>query len=609
MSHPLRTIDTDVLIIGGGGCGLSASVFLADAGVHAYLVERHPGTAIMPKAHILNPRTMEIFAQHALAEEVYARGAKPEENRAMRWLTSLGGDQPWDRQPLHTVDAWGGGALADHYREVTASRHGNLPQKLLEPVLRRHAEERSPGLVHFHHEVVDLEVRESDVHVHVLDRDTAERYLVRARYVIAADGGKTVGPLLGIPMIGPKPFVTTISVYFQADLSPHLDNGDACVRSFIRPDPAGEWTRTGLIAMGPDTWGRHSSEWVATVTLTAAEQATEFDEAAAADAVRARLNLPDLKLDVLRFTRWQVEGVYSEHFAAGRVFLAGDAAHRHSPMGGLGLNSGIQDAHNLSWKLAAVVRGEADPRLLDSYEIERQPVTRRNVEFATFAFFNHLTAASGFGMVPDAPAEFNRDILERLFSDTQDGATRHVRLRETFNILRLESRATDLELGFEYSDSPAVVPDGTVAPPRDPEVHRYVPVARPGHRLPHAWLRRGEQRVGTHDLVRPGRLTLITGAASDAWAEAAASAIAEHATAVDVVVIGPEGDVQDVDGGWSRLRQHDDSGAILVRPDGHVAFRGFHADAASDLVDAIGVALGKRQIGASAEAREMEVAS
>ena len=147
----------DVLIVGGGGCGLAASIMLSDLGVDHLLIERHPGTAIMPKAHELNPRTMEILAQHGVAQDVYRMGAPFEHNCAVRFFTSFGGSEVWHRRELHREDAWSGGLLAEHYRPLTAYRHGNLPQMQLEPLLRRHAEERAPGRVLFHHELVRFE--------------------------------------------------------------------------------------------------------------------------------------------------------------------------------------------------------------------------------------------------------------------------------------------------------------------------------------------------------------------------------------------------------------------------------------------------------------------
>jgi 2,4-dichlorophenol 6-monooxygenase len=585
--------DTDVLIIGGGGCGLAASIFLADAGVNAYLIERHPGTAIVPKAHILNPRTMEILNYHGIADEVYSRGPSEAENSAMRWYTSLGGDEPWDRQLILRVDAWGGGALKQHYESLTGFRHGNLPQNQLEPILRTHAERRSPGSIHFNSNLVGLEQRDERVVATIHDRTANSTYSVSARYVIAADGGKTVGPALGIRMVGPETFVTTVSVYFRADLSAYLSDDDACVRSFIRPNPNGEWTRTGLIAQGPDRWGRHNREWVATVTLPNEADASDYDNDKAAAAVRERLNLPGLELEVIRFTSWKVEGVYAERYRDRRIFLAGDAAHRHTPMGGLGLNSGIQDAHNLSWKLAAVVQGMAHPPLLDSYEPERQPVAKRNAEFATFAFFNHLTSVSGFGLVPGASEDYNREILTRVFADTEDGATRRVRLHETFNILRLESRAADLELGFTYAGSPVVTPDRTPAPPRDPAVYDYVQVARPGHRLPHAWLGLGRERLSTHELVKPGRFLLLVGSDGERWKAAAAAESEHRGLPIDVAVVGGLGGLTDLDRSWTKLRGHGEGGAVLVRPDGHVAFRAFDEHAVNELASAVRTALGE----------------
>jgi 2,4-dichlorophenol 6-monooxygenase len=571
--------EVPVLIIGGGACGLTTSIALSALGVESLLVERHPGTSILAKAHILNPVTMEIFDKLGFADEVYDRGAPQETFSKTSWYTSLGGTEAWDRQLLYSVDSWGGGALAEAYAAVTPYVYGNLSQKLLEPILRRHAQERNPDGVLFAHEATTIEQLPDAVTVEIVDRDSGSRTTVRARYVVGADGGKTVGAAAGIPMIGPAPFVDIISVHFRADLSPYLEESLSLIRQIIRPVLDGSWVRCGLVAQGPTRWDKHSEEWHIAITQPiGGPRPSELDEGQMRERVRELLGLPDLELDVLRITNWLIENVVAERYREGRIFLAGDAAHRHSAMGGLGLNTGIQDAFALATKLAPVIHQTADPALLDTYDAERGPVGRRTAQWATFNFYNHLSAPSGFGMLPGAPPAHNRAVLEALFSDTEDGATRRERLAESFWTLRREFGQLDIELGYNYAASPAVVPDGTPAPPRDPAGHEHVPTARPGHRLPHAWLERDGTPVSTRHLFQPGAYLVLAGADGRAWCDAAASLAADLGHPIDALCVGE--DLADPSGRFADVRGHGDSGALLVRPDGFVAFR-----AASDEVD------------------------
>lgn len=567
----MSDLKTDVLVVGGGGAGLTASVLLADLGVDFQTIERHPSTSILPKAHILNSRTMEIFAAMGIDKEVYEQGTPEENYQAVTWYTSLGDSGPEDGKIVYRTDAWGGGDLTPVYGEASAKRPGNMPQRELEPLIRRHAEDRAPGRIKFGVELVDLEQSSEGVDAMVRDRDSGEAYRISAKYVIGADGGKTVGPSVGIPMTGADPFVYMISVQVNADLSPYLQEDDSPVRLIVRPTPEGGWIRGGLVCMGPDRWDRHATQWRVSLTLPIGEvHPEEYDEERAAQDVRRQLGLPDLDVEVDLISPWLLESTLADRYSEGRVFLAGDAAHRHSPMGGLGLNTGIQDVHNLTWKLAAVLSGEADPRLLDTYETERRPVGKRNVEWASMNFFNHLAVGSGFGLLPGAPEAHNRAAIETLFSDTPDGEARRSRLADFYRCARREFQELDVELGFNYADG-ALVPDGTEPPPRDPDGHQYVPVARPGHRLPHAWLQKGDRLVDTHGLLEDGRFTLLAGEDATDWVEAAAEW--EKTTGVPLNVLRLGSDVTDPNGSWSNLRGHDPSGALLVRPDGHVGFR------------------------------------
>lgn len=594
--------DVPVLIVGGGGCGLSLAIFLHDLGVRSLLVERNASTTDLPRAHILNQRTMELFSQHGLAAPVYAEGSTLEHMGRISFRTSLGGDGPLDRRKIGDLDGYGGGALRARYEADCAYRATNLPQIQLEPLLRRVLQERAPGTARFHHELVGFEQDAQGVTARIANHASGEAYSVRARYLIAADGGKTVGRMLDVPFDGPRRLRRMVNAFFSADLSPWVDDDTVLLFYFISPDALGVWGGGGLLKAGPTRWDRHSESWVFMRELLPDDPET-IDEANAVQRIREILRIPDLPITVHKIGRWEVEGVAARQYRFGRVLLAGDAAHRHPPVSALGLNTAFGDSHNLAWKLALVVKGVAGDALLDSYDSERRPVGARVAEWALNGFRVRGLIDAAIGIEPGRRGA-TRAAFEALFAGTPGGATRRAIVDEVMRIQRIGPQAHDMEIGYVYGAG-AIAPDGTPATVRDPMASVYQPNTRPGARLPHAWLGRDGRRVSTHDLIGAGRFALFVGAQAERWREAAAQVAVARAVPIDVVAIsaseGERGtDVwRDVEGTWAAQCGVAEDGAVLARPDGHVGWRtsGANTDAAAALREAIGAILGPRPAG------------
>lgn len=588
----MTTIETPVLICGGGGAGLSLSIFLSAHGIDNLLVERHATTSHLPKAHYYNQRTMEIFREHGIADTIYARGTPFENMGHIVWMTSLSGDGPLDGKLLYKMDAFGGGKLEPIYDADSPTRSGNLPQMRLEPILREFAEKSPRAKVLFGHELMRFEYDDAGVTSVVKNLQSGEEFQVRSQYLCGADRGRTINPKLGIELQGPSNLVDMVSTHMTADLSKYITDDSPLIRWFANPEGGSGWGSGVMVAMGPKKFDRHSEEWVFHFAFRPDDP--DFNEADIVPRIRTLLRIPDLEIQVHKVSHWIVEAVLATKYRVGRCLILGDAAHRHPPTTGLGLNSGIQDAHNLAWKLAAVLKGQAGDALLDSYEQERRPVAARNTRWALMTFMNHVVTDAGFGLIPGAPPELNAFQITTLLSDSDEGEWFRARMDEVVGTQRMEFQAHDMELGFRY-DGNAVVPDGTEPPPRGRMGDIYTPTTRPGHRLPHAWLEKSGTRLSTHDLCGRGKFVLITGAKGDAWKAAARAAAERYGVPVDVVCVGAPGQPEDRSNTWSKLRQIEEEGAVLVRPDVHVGWRCARvpADMTTALSDALGKILGK----------------
>lgn len=585
----MSDIRVPVLIVGGGVAGLTTSIFLSSYGVDHLLVERHESTSILPKAHYLNQRTMEIFRQYGVADDIYDVGAPTHNMGKVVWRTTLAGDGPLDAKTFYKMDAFGGGALTEGYGRDSACPSTNYPQLRLEPLLRRHADERAPGKILFHHEVTEMTQDDDAVTATVVNRDTGESFTVVSDYLVGADGGKTIGAQIGATMVGASDLLDIVTAHLTADFSPWWDD-DTLIAHFLNPE-AGSYPSGGnMVAMGP-TWGKHSEEWAFHFAFLPTDD-SDLDEAAMLSKIRELLGVGDLDITINKISHWSVQGTVADKYQDGRVFLVGDAAHRHPPTTGLGLNTCVQDAHNLAWKLAAVLDATADPGLVNTYATERQPIGIRVVEWALFTMQNHFVVDAGMGLMPiPMPPEMHRAIFENFFAETPMGITRRARFKEVVETQRTEFQAHDLEIGYSYAVG-ALVSDGSDAPPTDPMGSIYHPTTRPGHRLPHAWLEAAGTRLSTHDIAgADGRFVLITGPQGEPWATAATQAAEKLGIGIRIAAIGR--DYADIDGHWAKVREISDDGALLIRPDNHVAWRSLSSspDATETLLRAVGAIL------------------
>lgn len=566
----METFDTDVLVVGGGGAGLTASMLLSGLGVDHRLISALPTTSTLPKAHVLNQRAMEILEDCGAAEAIAQASTPAHQMKAMGWYAGFAGTDPDAGRCIAKVESWGCGGENALWSAASAFRSMNLPQIRLEPILKARADALAPGRIQFHHELVDLAQDDTGVTATVRDHAGNAEYTIRARYLIAADGGRTLPGRLGIALEGLGVLATTATVHVTADFSRWAGDPDVLIRWIWSPAHA---TLSAMVPMGPDHWGPDSEEWVYHLSYPG-DTLWQMSDAEIEAQMRGALGVGDHPMHIHKLSRWKVEGVLAERFREGRVFLVGDSAHRHPPTGGLGLTSAIHDVHNLCWKLAAVLAGSAGDALLDTYEAERRPVDARNIERSLQNSMAHLAMQGLFGLSLEAGAEANWAQLRRVFSHApHDAAYRSAALR-AIRELSMEASELNVEYGYHYQ-SAAVIPDGAEPPALVDPVRDYIPGTWPGAPLPHAWLDdEAGQRSATKDLVRPGRFALIAGEDGTAWIDAAATAAAALGITIDALRIGHlDGDHFDQRLAWARARQISTRGAVLVRPDRFIAWR------------------------------------
>ncbi|MEV6338847.1 FAD-dependent monooxygenase [Nocardia vinacea] len=557
----MHTVETDVLVVGAGPAGLATSAFLGMLGTRAITIARHPGTAPQPRATIMNQRTTEILRDLGIEERVRMVGTPLKTLGNNVLATSFTGPEIL-RYPSYGT----GSRLADFAASSPCDGY-NAPQHLLEPELLRAATERGAD-VRFSHELVALEQSDDTVLARILMRDSGEEYLIRARYAIGADGGRSrVAELVGFDFEGQHALKHMLNMWVEVDLAEHAAHRPAVIYLIMQPG-GDSWVGSGM-ALCVRPW----NDWMLSRQYDPSEGEPDTSDEAVIGFTRSMIGDPDALVRVKGTSKWQVNSVFATEYRRGRVFLMGDAAHRHPPAGGLGSNTSIQDAYNLAWKLAFVLSGRAGEKLLESYDDERQPIGKYVVDRTTQSMNNQGAAIAALGLRKGQTPEDGWGSLDELASDRPGAAERREALTAAVALQHYRSNAQGVDLGQRYT-SCAVITDNTPfpEPTRDPELY-YHPTTHPGAYLPHAWIEYQHQKISTLDLAGHGKYTLIVGIGGQPWIQAAQKISTELGIELPVHTIGYRCEYDDVLGDWADLREIDDRGSLLVRPDRHIAWR------------------------------------
>src|SRR5436190_4795628 len=520
--------ETPVLIVGGGPSGLASSLTLSHLGAPSMLVSKYPGTLEHPRAVGIMQRTAELLRLWGAEEEVRRRGVPREFCDRMLWTTTLSGEELGRTETVEPDDT-----ALEPQSPTTALR---CPQNITESVLRDRAQTHELADLHYGFEMTGFEQDADGVTATITARDGGETSTVRALYLIAADGNdSTVRNACGIGRTGDADIGHFVNIFHRAPLGPLVRDRPGWSYAVITSDLTGSFVAIN----GDDVWLFH-------VNLAPGETVEDFTEQRCVDTIRVAAGVDDLDVEIISIKSWIMGAELSTAFRDRRVLLTGDAAHRTTPDGGVGMNTGLHSAHNLAWKVGAVASGWANPDLLDTYEIERRAVAETNVAYS---------AKRGGGMMK---------MIEAVRAGDLDTVRAGIAARPP-------GGRQGMDVGFRYEEG-AVVSDGSTPPPVGNPMAEYVQNGCPGGRAPHLWVERNGERVSTLDAFGGG-FVLLTGADGDAWRAAAQRAGAPRRVPIEVLSVGEAADLRAPSGHFEALYGVERGGAVLVRPDGFVGWR------------------------------------
>jgi 2-polyprenyl-6-methoxyphenol hydroxylase-like FAD-dependent oxidoreductase len=522
-----------VLICGSGPVGLILSILLSRQGIRNLVIEKREGINTLPRARGLTVRTIEILDQLGLHQELEAIALPPLWTRYFIYTEKLAG-QIIGRMPTDAMQQ-------EHATDRSPARYIVAAQDRIDPMLYRAARQYSEAEIRFSTEAVDYSEDAEGITTTVRSPNGISSQ-IRSIYLIGADGGRSgLRKLAGIGETGRENLRSYVNNHIRADLSRFTAGREGTLIWTLAPGVE------GLFQMLDG-----GQKWAVQVQYDPKVAGDDvWTDEVAVKQVRAMIGDPaadDVNIEILKAYRFTLSMMVSDRLRKGRLVLTGDAAHQVPPYGGFGLNTGIQSAHNLAWKLGAVIRGEAPPALLDTYDGERREVAGR---------------VCAFGRV-------NAGYIEEMMTAVREAKS----TEEKSAIVKASSQYGNwwgLDLGVHYEGPGAFVPDDIPAPSVKNPVTDYIPHAKPGYRAPHFWVTRGGTRISSITLF-DGAFVLLTGSAGQAWIDAVRDPEATWVPNIQAYRVAQDGDlVPETD--FCALYGLGSSGAVLVRPDGHVAYR------------------------------------